>query len=74
MKFKNKGQLYTASEIPKGLDTEYEVFFYNKLALNTYLLVTRRIFTKDPYKYKYCILSEKRFRNICKGKKLQVAV
>ena len=76
---KKKGKLYYADkDIISPLDGEflsvYRAFFYAKIGKDMYLIITDNIFRKDPIRRFYSIISEKKFRSLCKEHKLQESI
>lgn len=69
---KISGGLYIASREING--AEYPMFYYGKLEKNKYLIVFDTIFRKNPIKRTFGIVSEKKFRYLCKGHKLQEGI
>lgn len=47
-------------------------FCFAKLAPNQYLVVLDAIFKKDPFKRKYAIVSERKFKSLAKNHQLQI--
>lgn len=71
-----QGQLLLASkDIISPIDNknlgEQKIFWYQKIDKNQYLIIFDRIFRKDPYERKFRITTERNFKALCKGLKLQ---
>lgn len=46
-------------------------YYFAKLATNQYLIIFDAIFTKDPFKRKYRIITERKFKSLIKNHTLQ---
>ena len=69
---KKKGQLQYASMDICG--TERKMWYFTKLGRDLYLIIVPKIFTKDPFDFKFVFVKEKKFLSLSKEHKLQALI